>query len=103
MVAKLLVLYGPPKDAEAFETYYERTHAPLAKAVPGLRSFTTNAGPVMTPAGPAEDVYRVSTLVWDTVEDLQPLVSQYREGLSDVITLTTADRRGLTAPPRWLE
>lgn len=71
MVAKLLVLYGPPEDAAAFDSHYEQTHVPLARQVPGLRSFTINAGPVMTPDGPAENVHRVATLTWDSSADLQ--------------------------------
>ncbi|MCF7550668.1 EthD family reductase [Pseudonocardia sp. WMMC193] len=34
---KLVVLYPPPTDREAFRTHYENTHLPLAAALPGLR------------------------------------------------------------------
>lgn len=70
MTAKLVVLYGHPSDPEAFDSYYAGTHAAIAKAVPGLRSFTASVGPVGTPAGPA-DYHRVATLSWDTMADLQ--------------------------------
>ena len=70
MTAKLLVLYGHPEDPEAFDSYYTTTHVPIAKAVPGLRSYTVSLGPVSTPAGPA-DYHRVATLTWDSMEDLQ--------------------------------
>ncbi|WHU47729.1 EthD family reductase [Gordonia sp. L191] len=32
------VLYGPPDDREQFISYYENTHLPLAKAIPGSRN-----------------------------------------------------------------
>ena len=71
MVAKLVVLYGHPEDPAAFDSYYENTHIPLAKKVPGLRSYSVSTGPVMTPAGPSEDFHLVATLTWDGIEDLQ--------------------------------
>jgi uncharacterized protein (TIGR02118 family) len=39
MAAKLVVLYGPPQDAVAFDAHYTQTHAPLAEKVPGLQRF----------------------------------------------------------------
>ncbi|MBB1036331.1 uncharacterized protein (TIGR02118 family) [Dietzia sp. 2505] len=32
----LTVLYGTPDDVEKFDEYYDGTHIPLARAVPGL-------------------------------------------------------------------
>lgn len=37
---RLTVLYGHPTDPDAFLSHYEGTHAPLAKAIPDLTSFT---------------------------------------------------------------
>lgn len=37
---QLTVLYGRPQDPEAFDRYYEQTHAPLAQKIPGLKGFT---------------------------------------------------------------
>lgn len=51
MTAKLLVLYGPPEDATAFENHYEQTPTPLVIQVPGLRSFTISVGPVKNRSG----------------------------------------------------
>jgi uncharacterized protein (TIGR02118 family) len=39
MAAKLVVLYGAPKDPDAFLTHYADTHVPLAERIPGLRRF----------------------------------------------------------------
>ena len=35
---KLLVLYPEPADRAGFIQYYESTHLPLARKLPGLRS-----------------------------------------------------------------
>ena len=53
MTAKLLVLYHQPTDSAAFDTYYRETHAPIAKAIPGLRSLSISDGPVAAPGGAA--------------------------------------------------
>jgi uncharacterized protein (TIGR02118 family) len=36
---KILVLYPPQPDPEAFETYYIGTHIPLVRKLPGLLAF----------------------------------------------------------------
>lgn len=36
---KLVVLYPPPKDPDAFRAYYTETHIPLAAKLPGLRAY----------------------------------------------------------------
>jgi uncharacterized protein (TIGR02118 family) len=36
---KIVVLYPPPKDPEAFRAYYTETHIPLAAKLPGLRAY----------------------------------------------------------------
>ena len=47
-MSKLLVLYNQPSDPAAFDRYYFDTHIPIAKKVPGLKSYTVNSGqPVM--------------------------------------------------------
>jgi uncharacterized protein (TIGR02118 family) len=33
-----MVLYRPPADREAFNSYYERVHLPLAQKLPGVRA-----------------------------------------------------------------
>ena len=63
-MAKLMVLYKTPKDPAAFDAYYFGTHVPLAKTLPGLRSYEVNVGPIATPAG-ASDTHLVATLTFD--------------------------------------
>ncbi|HVM22501.1 MAG TPA: EthD family reductase [Sphingomicrobium sp.] len=50
-MAKLVVIYGTPVDAQAFERYYFETHVPLAKQIPGLRRYEVSRGPVQAAAG----------------------------------------------------
>lgn len=50
---KLLVLYPEPADRTAFKEYYESTHLPLARELPGMLgwrySFDVNASPGDSP------------------------------------------------------
>jgi uncharacterized protein (TIGR02118 family) len=41
-MAKVLVLYNAPSDTAAFDSYYQTTHIPIAKKLPGLLSYTVN-------------------------------------------------------------
>jgi uncharacterized protein (TIGR02118 family) len=50
-MAKLVVLYGMPVDANEFDRHYRETHAPLVHAMPGLRSLEISSGPVTTRPG----------------------------------------------------
>ena len=43
MGAQILVMYKPPKDAAAFDDYYDRIHTPLAKK-PGTSKLSGSAG-----------------------------------------------------------
>lgn len=39
---QLTALYDHPADPAAFDEHYDRVHAPLARAVPGLQRFTVS-------------------------------------------------------------
>jgi uncharacterized protein (TIGR02118 family) len=69
-MARLVVLYGAPKDAAAFDAHYFEKHAPLAKTIPGLRRYDVSRGPVGTPGGPAP-YHLVATLTFDDVAAIQ--------------------------------
>ncbi len=69
-MATLLVHYKTPKDPAAFDKYYAATHIPLAKKIPGLRSYRVSKGVVGTPAG-ASDIHMVATLTFDSLTALQ--------------------------------
>ena len=70
MAGFVLALYGAPEDAQAFDSYYETTHVPLAREIPGLRSISISDGPVAGPDG-APVFHRVAILTFDDVEAIQ--------------------------------
>ena len=63
-MARMVVIYRTPKDVEAFDRHYFRTHIPLAKKLPGLRKYEISHGPIVAPIG-APDVYLIGTLYFD--------------------------------------
>jgi uncharacterized protein (TIGR02118 family) len=63
-VARLVVVYKTPKDPNAFDRYYFNTHVPLAKKIPGLRTYEVSDGPVASPAGPS-GVHLIAILQFD--------------------------------------
>ena len=66
-MARLVVLYNKPADAAAFDAYYFDKHVPLAKTIPGLRSYDVNAGSIGTPQGPSP-FHLIATLSFDSME-----------------------------------
>jgi uncharacterized protein (TIGR02118 family) len=69
-MARLVVLYGAPKDAAAFDAHYFEKHVPLANTIPGLRRYEVSDGPVGTPGGPAP-YHLVAILTFDSVAAIQ--------------------------------
>ena len=67
-MAQLLVLYNTPADPAAFDLYYRETHIPLARKIPGLRSYSISDGPVQALAGSAP--YLVAILDFDSMADI---------------------------------
>jgi len=70
MAAHVLVLYNAPTDPTHFEQYYEGTHVPLVKRIPGLQTYTLSSGPV---AGGDDSApyYFVATLAFEDMAALQ--------------------------------
>lgn len=68
-MATLMVLYNKPADAAAFDAHYFGKHVPLAKKIPGLRSYEVNQGPVATPEGPSP-YHLVALLTFDSMADI---------------------------------
>lgn len=66
-MAKLYAIYQQPADAAAFDAYYYDKHVPLAKKIPGLRSYEVTHGNVMGLAG-KHDVYLIATLQFDSMD-----------------------------------
>ncbi|MGZ9709995.1 EthD family reductase [Glaciimonas sp. GNP009] len=69
-MAKILVLYKHPVNVEAFNSHYLGIHAPIAKTLPGLRSFELSTGDIMGPEGRA-DIYMVAMLTFDSVSAIE--------------------------------
>jgi uncharacterized protein (TIGR02118 family) len=69
-MAMLVALYKKPADPAAFDAYYTSTHAPLAKKMPGLRSYQVSTGPVLTPQG-ASALHMVAMLEFDSLAAVQ--------------------------------
>jgi uncharacterized protein (TIGR02118 family) len=67
-MAQLIVLYNPPADPAAFDRYYHKTHIPLAKKIPGLRSYVISDGPIQALAGIAPHL--IAILQFDSLADL---------------------------------
>ena len=69
-MAKLVVLYKKPKNAEAFDKHYSSVHIPLAKKVPGLKKYDISTGEVGAPAGPS-GIHLVATLYFDSLDAIK--------------------------------
>jgi len=102
-MARLLVIYRTPKDAAAFDRYYADAHVPLAKNLPGLRSYEISRGPVAAPVGGASGVHLVASLGFDSVEAIGAALASpegkaaagnlanFADGGVDLYTFETAD------------
>jgi uncharacterized protein (TIGR02118 family) len=66
-MAKVVVLYKNPKNAEAFDKHL---HIPLAKKIPGLKKFDISTGVVGAPTGPS-GIHLVATLYFDSADALK--------------------------------
>lgn len=69
MAAHLLVLYNPPADAAAFDSYYRETHVPLVKKIPGLRRFSVSRK-VAPAGGGATPFHLIAVLEFDSLDAL---------------------------------
>jgi uncharacterized protein (TIGR02118 family) len=69
-MARLMVMYRTPKQADAFDKHYFETHIPIAKKIPGLRKYEVSQGPVATPAGPS-GIHLIATLHFDDLAAIQ--------------------------------
>ena len=92
-MAKLLVLYNKPADAAAFDDYYFNKHVPLAKTIPGLRSYEVNAGPVGTPQEPS-DLHLIATLTFDSMQAIGAAFAS-KEGQATAADVTNFAQAGV--------
>jgi uncharacterized protein (TIGR02118 family) len=93
-MTRLLVLYHQPADPSAFDRYYFETHVPLAKKIPGLRSYFVNsAAPHLVAGGPLP--YLVAELEFDSMADLQAAMGS-PEGQATAADLANFAHTGAT-------
>jgi uncharacterized protein (TIGR02118 family) len=69
-MGRMVVIYRTPKDPAAFDAHYFGVHVPLAKKLPGLRSYEVSEPPILTPAGDAQP-YRVAILHFDSLDAIR--------------------------------
>ncbi len=94
MAAQVVVLYNTPTDTDAFDRHYAETHIPLAKTMPGLRSFTVSQAPIATPQGPAP-YHLVATLTFDSLVAIQAAFGS-AEGTATAADLGNFAQAGVT-------
>jgi uncharacterized protein (TIGR02118 family) len=89
-MARLVVMYGTPKDAAAFDKYYLESHVPIAKKIPGLRKYEISRGAIATPAGPAK-FHLIATLHFDDLQAIQNAFAspQGQAAAADVATFAS--------------
>jgi uncharacterized protein (TIGR02118 family) len=66
---KITITFGPPADPEAFERHYVETHAPLVRALPGLRAYEYGRA-LANFDGSAPDAFWVVSLTFDDADTM---------------------------------
>jgi uncharacterized protein (TIGR02118 family) len=92
-MARLVLLYSKPADAAAFDAYYFDKHVPLAKTLPGLRSYEVSAGPVGTPQGPSA-LHLIATLTFDSMAAIGAAFAS-KEGQATVADVANFGQAGV--------
>jgi uncharacterized protein (TIGR02118 family) len=87
-----MVLWGTPQDPAEFDRHYRQVHIPLAKKLPGLRSFTLSRNATSVRGG--DPYYLIAELDFDDIASLQKAF-QSPEGQA-----TAADVTNLAASVR---
>lgn len=93
-MTRLLVLYGHPKDPQAFDRYYSDRHIPIAKRMKGLRKWTV--GKVIgTPGDQPSPFYYVADLYMESREEFEALLAS-PEGQAAVADVPNYATGGVT-------
>ena len=72
-MAKIIVLFGKPKDPELFDKQYWEDHVPMAKQMPGLKNYTVHK----VVGAPRSDppYYQVVELEFENMDSLKKALS----------------------------
>ena len=106
MPAFLFALYSQPMDADAFTTYMESEHVPLARMVPGVESIHLSEGPALAPDG-SQVFHRVGIVRFESMDALQAGLasSEGQQAAADLenfatggVTVAVFEARDVTAP-----
>lgn len=68
-MARLVALYSPPEDPDAFDAHYRDVHAPIVARYPGIRDVRLSK-PIGV-GGRDAPYHLMSEMVFDTVADLE--------------------------------
>lgn len=91
---KLTVLYGQPRDEEAFERYYMETHLPIAAKIGGVtRLELTQFKP--GPGGSKPSFYRMAEIYFQSASRLESELAS-KEGQAAVADLPNFATGGVT-------
>jgi uncharacterized protein (TIGR02118 family) len=89
-MVKLTVIYGHPDDPEAFENYYNSTHAALAAKMKGVSRMEVTKFE-SAPDGSPIEFYRMAELYFPSMEDMQKTLDspEGKAALADVNNFAT--------------
>lgn len=89
-MCRLTVLYGHPKDPQAFDQYYHETHIPIARRMKGLKGWTLGRCESAVPGTPPP-YYMIVGLYAETKADLERILAspEGKETLADVPKFAT--------------
>lgn len=73
-MAKLVALYKNPQDPAAFDRHYFSVHVPLAKTMPGLRTYEVSSGAISSNTGESS-YHLVGILTFDSLAAIQLALS----------------------------
>lgn len=91
---RVVVIYGPPADARAFDRHYADVHAKLAQKMPHLERFQYSAGPVAS-SNPDRPAHLVAFLDYASQADLDASLAS-PEGKAAVDDLANFASGGVT-------
>ena len=71
-MAKIIVLFGKPKDPNEFDEKYWNEHIPMAKQMPGLKRYTVNKVVAAPKGEPA--YYQMVELEFENMDALKKAI-----------------------------
>jgi len=97
-MVRVTVIYGPPADPAAFDTYYAGTHCKLVDKMPLIKSFSYSRGAVAS-SDPAKPVHLVAYLDYASKADLDASLGSEagKAAVADVANFATGGVTILTA------